>query len=137
MGDDFCFVRWFGKIELESNEALPGAVFEVFEDVLITRIVGNHQQKSVGGFDNFAELIDGEQAPVIREWMNNHRGVLTRLDHFIEIAYSAGFHGPRERAIDPCGAVGVEKIAADQIAGGQIFMTGDGHEGNSPIGGGG
>ena len=59
MGDDFRLVCRFGKIELECDEALPGAVFEIFEYVLITRIVRHHQQKSVGGFDNFAELIDG------------------------------------------------------------------------------
>src|SRR5215472_10013570 len=65
--------------------------------------------------------------------MNNDGGVLPRLDHFVEITNPAGFDGARERSVDPRRAVSIEKITADQIAGGQIFVTGNSHERHSPI----
>ena len=106
----------FGKVKLQGDETLARAVFEIFENVLIARIIRHHEQKTLGGFNNFAELVDGQQTPMIRQRMNDYRGVFARLDDFVEITDAADFHGAGQRAVDPCGAVGVEQIAADQIA---------------------
>ncbi len=91
-------------------------MFEIFENVLIARIIRHYKQKALGSFNDFAELVDGQQTPMIRQRMNDHRGILARLDDFVEITNAADFHGAGQRAIDPRRAVGVEQIAADQIA---------------------
>src|SRR5690349_24490762 len=86
MGDDFRLMRRFRKIELKGNEALPRAMFEVFQNVLITRIVRHHQEKSVGGFDNFAELIDVKQRRGSGNWLIINGRVFAGLTTFVEIA---------------------------------------------------
>ena len=43
MGDDLRFVCLFGKVKLQGDETLARAVFEIFENVLIARIIGHHE----------------------------------------------------------------------------------------------
>ena len=45
------------------------------------------------------------------------RGVLARLDHFVEIADAAFPHGAGERAVAPVGALVGNQVAANEVGG--------------------
>ena len=51
VGDDLRFLFFVWKVKLESHKPLAGAVFEVFDRVLISGVVRHHQQKTVRGVD--------------------------------------------------------------------------------------
>src|ERR1700687_5707759 len=59
--------------------------------------------------------------------------VLARVDYLTEVANRAAPHRLGQRPVDPYCLVGLDQVAADQVAAGQVLMAGDGGE----VGGGG
>ncbi len=66
--------------------------------------------------------------------MDQHGGVLARLDDLVEVANRAAPHRLGQRPVDPHRLVGLYKVAADQVAAGQVLVTGDGDEFGRPVG---
>ena len=100
-------------------------MLQIFLDALVAGIVRNHQQKSVVRLDRLAALFDRQNPPMIRQRMDQHGRVLARLDHFVEIANRAAPHRLRQRTVNPHRLVGLDQEAADQVAAGEILVTGD------------
>jgi hypothetical protein len=65
-----------------------------------------------------------ENAPVVGEGVNDHRGVFAGLDDFIQVADGPVAHGLCQGAIDPDGLLVFEEKAADKIRGEQVFVAG-------------
>ena len=61
--------------------------------------------------------------------MDDHGGVLARLDNLVQVADASAPHRPRQGAIDPQGLAALDQIAADQVRGGEVVVAGDGDEG--------
>src|SRR5262249_60803250 len=61
-------------VELDGHEPLLRAGLQIFEHALITRIVGDHQQKVIGGFDDLPFFFDRQGATGVREWVGNDGG---------------------------------------------------------------
>ena len=120
-----------GIVKLHGNKALAGAVLQVFQRALVMGIVGNAQQEPVIGLDNLPGLFHRQDAPVVGQGVNQHGGILARFHHFVQIQDGPGFDGPGHRPVNPAGAFGIQQIAADQVAGGQILMAGDRNQGNA------
>ncbi|MNT08003.1 hypothetical protein D3C72_1427280 [compost metagenome] len=58
--------------------------------------------------------------------MQHHRGVLTRLDHFVQVTDTAFAHRAGQGTVLPPGALRANQVATDQVGGRQVVMTGDG-----------
>jgi len=58
--------------------------------------------------------------------VKDHRGVLPRLDHLIEVADAAFAHGTGQRAVLPPGALGADQMAADQVGRTEVIVAGHG-----------
>src|SRR3990172_11844856 len=114
--------------ELQRDEALARAVLEVFEGALVAGVVRDDEEEALARLHELAALLDGEHAAVVGEGVDEDRGVLSGLDDLIEVADGAGLHGAGERAIDPAGGLALEQVAADEIAGGEVFVARDGDE---------
>jgi hypothetical protein len=61
MGDDVGLDLAPGIIEFDGDKALPGAVFEVFDDALVAGVIGDNQQKILMRLENLAAFFDGQQ----------------------------------------------------------------------------
>ena len=114
---------FIGEVELQRYEPLPSAVLQVFDSVLVTRIVGDHQQKPIGGINHDSQLVDSERASVVREWMNYDRGVLPRLNNLVKVADSARLDSARQWAVLPPCARGIQQVPADQVGRSQVFVA--------------
>ena len=114
------------EVELERDEALARADLEVLEDVLVARVVGDDELKPGWRLDQLACLVDGQYPPVVGQRVNHHHGVLARFDDLIEIAEGARPHGPRQRSVLPHRLARPHEVAADEVAGGEIVVAGDG-----------
>ena len=73
-------------------------------------------------------LFQRQDTAGVGERVDDHGGVLARLDDLVEIAYGAAAHGQRERAVVPDGAFRRQQIAAGEIGGGHILVRGDGDQ---------
>jgi hypothetical protein len=73
-----------------------------------------------------ALFLQRQHAAVIGQRMDDNGGVLTRLDHLVEIADAAVTRGKGQRAVLPAGAVGIEEVSTYQIRGGHVLVAGDG-----------
>ena len=120
---DFLVSRRIG--ELDGHEALAGRMLQIFLDALVAGIVRNHQQKSLMRLDRLAALFYRQNPPMIRQRMDQHRRVLARLDHFVEVANRAAPHGLSQRTVNPHRLVGLNQKASDQVAAGEILVTRD------------
>ena len=78
--------------------------------------------------DRLAALFDWQNPPMVRQRMDQHGGVLARLDHFVEVANRAAPHRLRQRTVDPHRFVGLDQEAADQVAAGEILVACDGDQ---------
>jgi len=74
--DDPGFLLGRREIEVQRDKALASAGFEVLEQMLIARIVGHHQLEPLRGFEQFAGLVDRQQAAMIGQRMNDYDRVL-------------------------------------------------------------
>src|SRR5262249_45919231 len=128
VSDDLRFELLAGVRELERDEALAGAVLQVLQRALVAGVVGDDEQEALARVDVLAALRDGKDAAVVGERMDEDGRVLPGLDDLIEIADGAGLHRASEGTIDPAGRVTFEQVAADEIAGGEVFVAGDGDE---------
>src|SRR6266853_3423504 len=116
-----------GRIfELDGDEALAGGVLQILLNALIAGIVGDDQQKSVVRLDYLAALFDRQDAPMVRERMDQNRCVFARLDDLVEVANGAAANRLSQRTIDPDSFIRLNQKTADQIAASEIFMAGNG-----------
>ena len=53
------------KIELQRNESLSRAGFQVLECMLVSRVVGDDQLKAWSGLDDLACFLQGQQAAIV------------------------------------------------------------------------
>ncbi|MNH16525.1 hypothetical protein D3C79_761710 [compost metagenome] len=58
--------------------------------------------------------------------MQHHHRVLTRLDHFVEVADAAFAHRTGQRPVLPPGALGADQVTADQVRCAQVIVAGHG-----------
>src|SRR6185437_176461 len=90
-------------IELDRDETLARRMLQVFLDALIPRVIRNHEQKADVRFDRLATLFDRQDAPMVRQWVDEDSGVLARLDDFVEVTNRAAPDRLRQRAVHPYG----------------------------------
>ncbi len=129
MRHDLGFDFVLGVVEIERGKTLLGGLLEVLHQALIAGVVGDDHLEIGMRLDDLALLLQRQNAPRIGERVNGDRGVLPRLDHFVEIADGAQASGHGQRAVLPAGAVGIEQIAAHQVGGGHVFVAGHGNQG--------
>lgn len=132
LAGDACFMLYNCRfnvrgriVELDGHKPLLGAGFQVFEHTLITRIVGDHQQKVIGGLDDLPLLFDRQKTTVVAERMDNDSRVLACFDYLVEIHDRAVLHTQCQRAIDPDRILPLEEIATDEIRCCEVFVTSD------------
>src|SRR6185295_1960409 len=117
------------------HEALLRALLQILEHALVPWVIGNHQKEVVGRFENLAFLFNRQEAAIIAQGMDDDRGVLPRLDDFIQIDNCAMLHAERQRPIDPHRLLAFEQIPPHEIGGGKIFMAGHRDQGTTkPVG---
>ena len=133
MGDDLGLLVARRVVELDGDEALAGAVLEVLEGALVARVVGDDEQEAVGGLEDLGALLDRQQAAVVGEGVDEDGGVLAGLDDLVQVADGAGLDGAGQRAIDPARRLAFEEVAADEVAGGEVFVAGDGDDGQGLV----
>ena len=133
MGDDLGLLGARRVVELDGDEALAGAVLEVLEGALVARVVGDDEEEAVGGLEDLGALLDRQQAPVVGEGVDEDGGVLARLDDLVQVADGAGLDGAGQRAVDPARGLALEQVAADEVAGGEVLVAGDGDDGQGLV----
>ena len=69
-----------------------------------------------------------QEPPVVAQRMDDDRGVLPRLDDFIQVDNGSVFHTQSERTIHPDGLLAFQQIAPDQIGRSEVFMAGHRNE---------
>ncbi len=77
----------------------------------------------------FALLFQRQNATVVGQRVDHHRGVMARLDHFVQIADRTMPRGNSQRAVLPLGALGGKEKAADQVGGRHVLVAGNGDQG--------
>ena len=77
------------------------------------------------GFHELAALFERQNAAVVSQRMDHHRGILPSLDDFVEIAYRAVANCHGERAVMPDRPLGVEQITPHQIGSRHVLVTSD------------
>ena len=107
---------WLGEAERDRDEALARARLHPFEQVLITGIVGDDQHESGRRLQGLAGALQRQDASIVRQRVQHHRGVLARLHHLVEITDGALAYSTRERTIAPEGALGADQMAAHQVS---------------------
>ena len=94
-----------GEVELDSHHALTSGVLQVFEDTLVSGVVGHDETKTGCCVECLTEPIDGELAAVVREWMQDHGGVLASFDNLIQVTdgtlTTARVSGPSTHEVSP------------------------------------
>ncbi|MNE54644.1 hypothetical protein D3C80_1494370 [compost metagenome] len=55
--------------------------------------------------------------------MQDHHGVLARLDHFVEVTDAPFAHRASQRPVLPPGALGADQVPADQVGGAQVIVA--------------
>jgi hypothetical protein len=78
--------------------------------------------------NRLALLVQRHLAAMVGQRVDHHRGVLPRLDDFIEVADGPGARRHGQRAILPARAAGVQQVAAHQVAGRHVFVAGHGDQ---------
>ncbi len=127
--DDGLLVVGGRIVELNGHEPLAGGMLQVLHHALVTGIVGDHQVEFRLGFQQQTAFFLGQDAPVVGERMNDHRGVLAGFHHFVQVADGPVADRQAQRAVLPHGFVALQQVAAHQIRGGKVFVAGDGDQG--------
>ena len=128
VGDDRGFHVPLRVVEVEAHEALPRARLQVLQDALVAGVVGDHQQEVGMGGEQFPGLVDGEHAAVVRERVDEHRGVLARLDDLVEVADRALADRVGQGAVLPDGLVAAQQEPAHQVRRREVLMAGHGDQ---------
>jgi hypothetical protein len=122
-GDDLAFQIRSWIVEFQRHEALPGRLFEVFQDALVTGVVGNRQTEIRRGFQQLAQLFHRQGTAVVGQRVDDHHGVLARLDNLVQITDATNPHSAGQRAIDPDRLATLDQKTANQIGRSQVVMT--------------
>jgi len=116
-------------IELEPDESLPGRLFQILEDALITGVVRDDQHEFMGRLQNRSAFFDRQYAAIVRQRVNQDYRVFAGFDHFVKVTNSTVFDRRAERPIVPDCFVAFEEEAAHKIGRGQVFVARDGDKG--------
>ena len=81
MHDDLRLDLMHRIVEVQCAEALLGRLLEVFKDALIAWVVRNDQLKIGVRRDQFIFLVQRQHASIVGQRMNDHGGILARLDY--------------------------------------------------------
>jgi hypothetical protein len=125
---DGTFVRSVRVAEFERREALPGGRLQRLVQTVVAGVVGHDEAEIRVRVQQLTGCGQRQLAARIGQRMDEHRGVGTRLDHFVQIADRAEAHGACQRAVLPARAVVIQQEAADQVARAEVFMAGDGDQ---------
>ena len=109
-------------------------VLEVLEGALVARVIGDDQEEAFGRLQHLGALLDGQEAAVVGQGVDEDGGVLARLDDLVQVADGAGLHGTGEGAIDPARRFALEQVAAYEVACREVFVAGDRDHGQRPLG---
>src|SRR5882724_435783 len=109
----FNFRRWV--IEVNSDEALTGRLFQVLEDRLITWIIRNNQHEVSGRFQIRTALFDRQPTTMIRKWMNDNDRIFARFDYFVEITDGAVSYCRRQWTVMPDRLFAFQQKTSNQI----------------------
>jgi hypothetical protein len=90
---------------------------------LIAWVVGDDQHEFWRRLELLTRALDGQNAPVVCQRMQHHRGVLAGLHHLVQIDDGALAHSPCERAIRPHGAAVANQVTPHQVGGAQIIVA--------------
>ena len=77
----------------------------------------------------FTGAFDRQDTAVVGQRVQDHRGVLARLDHFVEIADGAFTYRAGQRAIIPVGRAIAYQVPPHQVGRCQVVVTGHRIEG--------
>ena len=125
-GDDHLYLRRGRReIELHRDKALARARLQGFEHVLIAGVIGDDEHELVRRDQCFPGSIEWKDAAVIGQRMKHDGDVLARLDNLVEVANAPLADRARQWAVDPNRIAAAQQVAARQISGGQIVMTGN------------
>ena len=83
MFDNRAFKVAWREVELDCYEPLARAVFQVFECVLVPRIVGNYEKKTWMRLNHLAKFLDVQEAAMVSEGMDKYCGVFSGFDNLI------------------------------------------------------
>ena len=128
MGNDFGFDFVVRVVEVKRAETLFGRLLQILHQALVAGVVGNDNLEIRVRFDHLALFFQRQLAAGVGQRVDHHGRVLTRFDHFIEVADCPMARGNGKRAILPAGAVGVQQETADQIGSRHVFVTRHGDE---------
>lgn len=81
------------------------------------------------GMHHLALLVQRQGAARIGQRVNDDRGVLAGLHHFVQVADAAVAHGQGQRAVVPGRAVGIQQVAAHQVGGRHVLVAGQRDQG--------
>src|ERR1700690_1132505 len=109
--------------EFERQKTLSRALFQVFKNALISRIVRQRQQELGRSLEYFSPFLYGKYSPVISERMDHNRRIFSRLDDFVEIAEPPDLHSPGKWTVDPEGFTAFHQIPSDKIGCGQVVVA--------------
>ena len=128
VGDDLGFDLRRRVVELERDESLARARLQVLGDALVARVVRQDEQEIGVRRQDLAPLLDWQDAPVVRQRVDQHRRVLARLDDLVEVADRPVAHRPRQRAVHPHRVVALQQVPAHQVRSGQVLVARDRHQ---------
>ena len=97
------------EIEVDSDEALSRALFEILDRVLVPGVVRDHELKTGSSLDQLTRLLDRQDAAIVGERMDDDDRVLPRLDDFVEIADAAMPRRDRQRTVGPDGLLAMDE----------------------------
>src|ERR1700756_1211752 len=81
------------------------------------------------GTDEFSSFLERKNPTIIGEGVDDDCGILARFDNLIEIAYRAVADCHGEGTIMPDGSLSVQQIAAHEVRGCHVLVTGNGYKG--------
>ncbi len=111
------------KIEFNGDEALAGAGFQAFQQVLVAGIVGYDEHETRGRFQHLAGALQRQDTTVVGERMQHNGHILARFHNLVEVTYAALTHGSCQRAVHPHGFTAFQQVTTGQIGGGKIVVT--------------
>ena len=123
MGDNLGLEIGRRIAEIDGAEPLLGRLLQVLEDALISRVIGNDELKIRVRLQDLVLLFQRQYSAIIGQRVNDHRGILSGFDDFIEIADRAVAHRQGQRSVVPDRAVGIEQVTAHQIGRGHVLVA--------------
>ena len=122
------FKLCFGVIKIQPAKTLFGGLLEVFHQALITRVIGNNQLEIRVCFNQLAFLVQRQGTAMVGERMNYNGSVLTRFNHFIQVADRSDTSSCCQGAVLPFGTILVQQKTSHQVGCCHVFITGYGNK---------